>query len=309
MRSHGSGSIRAEMLHAFPAIQVIQLVGITPPGSAPRGNPWTSVLSAVAATVSAFVLALGATVAQRYLTRATASVDAAVFATPAGLALHVQPCIQSFGLTRLKLDRSDATAPMVSVVEHQVRASGLVVGDPASQGAFETDSVVDPGETLTDSLVFRLDSLSWVTLGWRVQFTFASERRWQVDAAKKYWFWTATTFVPAPRPVGFPDVAGKLVTEVRQIPRDQQIWLSSSRPKNNGTGTWPRNTRNLRSSPRRRLAGTSPLRAKAVPHFPKGETRLARAFRQPAVTSTARLFPVVGQPVVYADLKAWQCAR
>ncbi len=167
-----------------------------------RGNAWTSVVSAVAGALSALVLSLGALVAQRYLTRATASVEAAVFETPTGLALHVQPCIQSLGLTRLRLDRSDTMAPMVSVVEHQVRIGGIVIGDPAAQGAFETDTLVDPGETLSDSLVFRLDAPTWVTLGWRVEFTFATERRWQRDEAQKYWFWTATTFVPAPRPSG-----------------------------------------------------------------------------------------------------------
>lgn len=175
-----------------------------------RGNGWTSVVSAAAGLMSALVLSLGAVVAQRYLTRATASVDAAVFETPSGLALHVQPSIQSLGLARLRLDRSEEMAPTVSVLEHQVRSGGLLVGDPACQSAFETDTVVDPGETLSDSLVFRLDSPTWVTLGWRVQFTFATERRWQRDDAQKYWFWTATTFVPAPPPQGPSFLSGKL---------------------------------------------------------------------------------------------------
>ena len=184
---------------------------------APSSSPdWATIVGAIGGAVSALVLVLGAVFAQRYAKRASAAVEATVFARLGGLALHVRPCIQSSGLVRLVLDHGAETAPTVSVVEHQFRGGEYVVGEAASRTTFKGDDVVDPGETVTDSEIFLVSEPAEGTLGWRVRFVFTS-RRW--PSCRGYWWWAATTFVPVPRPLA---VAGTSV-ELVQDPRPEGV--------------------------------------------------------------------------------------
>lgn len=157
------------------------------------GPGWTSIVEAVGTAVSGFVLLVGAAFAQRYVKRASASVDASVFERPGGLGLHVRPRIRSSSLVRLELSDEEGAVPTVSVTEYQLRDGALVVGEPASRDTFTGEKVVDPGETITDSEIF-LVTTGPETLGWRVRFLFAV-KKWPGD---KLWWWAATTFVPTP---------------------------------------------------------------------------------------------------------------
>lgn len=156
---------------------------------------WTAVVGAVGTAVSAFVLVVGAGIAQRYVKRASATVEASLFEGPGGLGIHVRPCVRSSSLVRLKL--SDEEVPTVAVTEYQLREGVLVVGEPASQDTFTGEKAIDPGETITDSEIFLVTS-GPETLGWRVRFRFAV-KKWP---GRTMWWWAATTFVAGPPPEG-----------------------------------------------------------------------------------------------------------
>jgi hypothetical protein len=176
------------------------------PGALPPGTHWAAVLSAAAAIASAMVLLTGALLAQRYALRVTAVVDAKCHTLPSGLLLHVRPTIRSAGFIRLELSRNDHPGPVVSVAEHRLPSSrdlssGLLVGDAATQDAFTEDEVIDPGETISDSLYFLMPREVAATLGWRVHFTFRVSKRWPWHGA---WDYVAATFVPTPADVEEP---------------------------------------------------------------------------------------------------------
>ena len=101
--------------------------------------------------------------------------------------------IQSSGLTRLKLNRETLAAPLVTVTEKQFRRGDFDTGESAELPAFEADDLIDPGETITDSLTFVFSLPTEVTLGWTADFTFAVKRPLRrKTGAKGYWWWSAT---------------------------------------------------------------------------------------------------------------------
>jgi hypothetical protein len=165
----------------------------------PQGIHWVAILSAVAAVLSAVVLLAGAWFARLYLLRVTARVEASCHPLPNGLLLHVRPSIRSAGLTRTLLLSGENKRPLVSVAEHRLSdskniSSGLVVGNLASQPAFVEDEVVDPGETISDSVYFLMAPQVAATLGWRVRFRFSVKKR----RGHGEWVYVAATFVPTP---------------------------------------------------------------------------------------------------------------
>jgi hypothetical protein len=164
-----------------------------------QGIHWVAILSAVAAVLSAGVLLAGAWFARLYLLRVTARVEATCHPLPNGLLLHVRPSIRSAGLTRTLLLNGEDERPLVSVAEHRLSdskniSSGLVVGTLVSQPAFVQDEVVDPGETISDSVYFLMSPQVAATLGWRVRFRFSVKKQ----RGHGEWVYVAATFVPTP---------------------------------------------------------------------------------------------------------------
>jgi hypothetical protein len=158
---------------------------------------WAAILAATGAIISAVVLVVGAWVARLYLLRVTAQVDATCHPLPNGLLLHVRVQIRSTGLTRLHLLSGDDQRPTVSVAEHRLGdskrlSSGLILGTRVSQPAFVNDEVLDPGETISDSVYFLVPPQVAATLGWRVHFTFSLKKQ----RGEGEWVYVAATFVP-----------------------------------------------------------------------------------------------------------------
>ncbi len=165
----------------------------------PQDIHWAAVLAAAAAVLSAVVLLAGAWFARLYLLRVTARVEASCHRLPNGLLLHVRPSIRSAGLTRALLLNGEDKCPLVSVAEHRLSdskniSSGLVVGNLVSQPAFVEDEVVDPGETISDSVYFLMSPQVAATLGWRVRFRFSVKKQ----RGDGEWVYVAATFVPTP---------------------------------------------------------------------------------------------------------------
>lgn len=156
---------------------------------------WTDILSASSGALSALVLIIGAVLAQRYLTRGNAAVEATVFTHAGGLGLHVKPVIQSLGFAALRLVHNDPDfAPVVSVAEY--RTDGAA-GPPHEilRETFRGDDLVGPGETISSSEIFLVPPPEPATLGWQVIFVVGVRKRFR---RKMYWRWIATTFVPVP---------------------------------------------------------------------------------------------------------------
>ena len=63
-----------------------------------------------------------------------------------------------------------------------------------SQPAFVQDEVVDPGETISDSVYFLMSPQVAATLGWRVRFRFSVKKQ----RGHGEWVYVAATFVPTP---------------------------------------------------------------------------------------------------------------
>ena len=160
---------------------------------------WTSIVSAVASSASAAVVLLGAFLARRYVTRATATVEAAASSWRSGVVIHVRPCIQSSGLARFRLEQRDDMGPRVIVTEQQVYDGEFMEGEVAEVTAFEQHTLVDPGESITDSLTILFSAPKAVTVGWSVNCSFAVRRRLHRRAGRNaYWWWATGTFVPRP---------------------------------------------------------------------------------------------------------------
>jgi hypothetical protein len=156
---------------------------------------WTDILSASSGALSALVLIIGAVLAQRYLTRGNAAVEATVFRYAGGLGLRVKPVIQSLGFAPLRLVHNDADfAPVVGVAEY--RTDGAA-GPPQEirRETFQGDDLVGPGETISSSEIFLVPPPEPATLGWQVIFEVGVRKRFH---RKMYWRWIATTFVPVP---------------------------------------------------------------------------------------------------------------
>lgn len=158
--------------------------------SGPVHPDWTSVVSAIAAVVSAVLVVGGAIAAARYLIRGVTSVEATASAVDGGLILHVRPAIASQGATALRLEHEIENAPSIEVVEY-TRAGPSDVG--VSRSVFEGDDLVGPGETVVGSAIFFVDPPSRDVLGWQVTFTVGVPRWFG-----RRWFWVASTFVPRP---------------------------------------------------------------------------------------------------------------
>jgi hypothetical protein len=142
---------------------------------------------------SAVVLLLGAYFGRRYLVRATASVDATVSIWRENAVIHVRPSIQSSGLAKMTVTRSDGT-PVVTVRELMSGPDSFEIGEVVDQTPFDEGEELAPGEAVTDSLLFVFRPPKNATLGWSVEFSF-EVTRWP----RHRWYWTAKTFVPAPR--------------------------------------------------------------------------------------------------------------
>jgi hypothetical protein len=182
---------------------------------AATGSPnWTAAVEAVATSLSALVLFVGAIVAQRYLRRADGSVDAIAFSRPGGLVLHVRPCVRSAGLVRVRLDRRPDAEPQVIVSEVRLDNGSEVRGQAQSKRCLKADTAIDPGESVTGSEIFLVPLADPDLVGWHVEFLFAFQPwlpRLPPQFRKKFfwywlrtdprpppWEWDAETFVPVP---------------------------------------------------------------------------------------------------------------
>ena len=168
----------------------------------PQDIHWAAVLAAAAAVLSAVVLLAGAWFARLYLLRVTARVEASCHRLPNGLLLHVRPSIRSAGLTRALLLNGEHKCPLVSVAEHRLsdsknissgsrsRQSGVTARIPSSE-----DEVVDPGETISDSVYFLMSPQVAANLRMAGALFRFSVKKQRGDGE---WVYVAATFVPTP---------------------------------------------------------------------------------------------------------------
>jgi hypothetical protein len=97
------------------------------------GPDWAALAAAIGSVASGGVLVVGALFAQRYVKRATASVEATLFVNAVRIGIHVRPCIASASLVRLHLARGLERAPSVAVLEYQLNGRALIVGAPETR--------------------------------------------------------------------------------------------------------------------------------------------------------------------------------
>jgi hypothetical protein len=166
----------------------------TPPSGSDHVYNFLTAAGAVAAVLG---LIGGVTLALLYSRRATATVSAKLHKTENGTVLAVRPAVQAQGPFKLEFAAgeaaSQATITPVLATDKGTRSSQ---DDARSKPAFPTDvtgkaQFVSPGETLTSTLLFRVDPLLEGLIGWIVTLNIESK-----GIIRRGLHWADETFVP-----------------------------------------------------------------------------------------------------------------
>ena len=153
-------------------------------------------LTAAGAVAALLGLVGGVVVAILYSRKATATVSAQAITVDSGSVIAVRPSVNAIGPFKLTFADSDGAVVQVTPVFATEKGTSTDNDNAKIREAFPTDEtgkaqLVSPGETLTSTLLFRVDPSTPQLLGWLVSLNIASK-----GVVRHGLHWADRVFVP-----------------------------------------------------------------------------------------------------------------
>jgi hypothetical protein len=158
------------------------------------GDTWLNVALGLAACAAILAFAGAAFAAFRYSQKATITIEASAHRTPQGMVVAARPSVTPLGPFRFRFAPEDGALVDFSEVL-SVDGAGTEDGEVRpSRKAFPGNQWISPGETLTSSLIFKVDPETPRLLGWLVCLSIHSRGK----VIRNGLHWTDRDFVPLP---------------------------------------------------------------------------------------------------------------